>query len=157
MDRIFLCLFLCFLFFTTSCSTPYQSMGFTGGYTETQLSKNVWKVRTDGNAFTSQTVINNYALLRASELTLKKGYKYFAVISEDQTTTTQDIDFGQTSNTYGNISSNGSFNSRTTTNNNVTTFTKHGNTFIFEMLKRNKRGAYDAEIIFSSLGARYLK
>ncbi len=151
--------FLISLVLTTSCATPYQTTGFTGGFTDTQLSETIWKVSAAGNAFTSKTAINDYALLRASELTLQNGYKYFVVINEDQTSTSHKADFGQTSNTYGNISSTGSFNARTTTNNNVTNYTKHYNDLVFEMLADKKDGifAYNAEMIYSSLSAQYIK
>ena len=69
----------------SSCSTPYQSYGVAvGGYTETQISETVWKVSAAGNAVTSSLKLNDYALLRASELTINKGYKYFVVVNKQR-------------------------------------------------------------------------
>ena len=145
--------------FVYSCATPYQSTGFTGCFTDTQLSDTVWKVSTAGNGFTAKTTVNDYALLRAAELTLEKGYKYFVVGDENQTSTSHKADFGSTSNTYGNINTSGNFNSTTRTNNNVTNFNKHYNELVFEMLGEKKDGVftYDAQLIYDSLSAKYIK
>ena len=73
------------VFGIVGCTTPYQSYGVAvGGYTETQISENVWKVSAAGNAFTSSPKLNDYALLRASELTINKGYKYFVVVNKQR-------------------------------------------------------------------------
>ena len=72
------------VFGLVGCTTPYQSKGITGGYTETQISENIWKVSAAGNAFTSTPKLNDYALLRASELTINKGYKYFVVVNKQR-------------------------------------------------------------------------
>ena len=72
------------VFGIVGCTTPYQSKGITGGYTETQISENVWKVSAAGNRFTSSPKLNDYALLRASQLTTNKGYKYFVVVNKQR-------------------------------------------------------------------------
>jgi hypothetical protein len=68
----------------SSCATSYQSSGFTGGYVDTQLSETLWKVSVGGNGSTSQSKIGDIALLRASELTIDKGYKYFIIANRNQ-------------------------------------------------------------------------
>ncbi len=72
--------FLLTFFFIFSCSTPYQKQGFAGGYLDTQLSANTFRVSAAGNAMTSMDRIQNMILLRASEITLEKGYDVFEVI-----------------------------------------------------------------------------
>ena len=66
--------------FVVSCSTTYQSSGFTGGYTETQLDVDVFSVKFNGNAYTSLERAKDFTLLRSAELTLKNGYKFFVII-----------------------------------------------------------------------------
>ena len=61
--------------FISSCATSYQSQGMSGGYVDTQLSETLWKVSVNGNGYTSSSQVGDYALLRASELTIEKGYK----------------------------------------------------------------------------------
>lgn len=66
-----------------ACSTSYQSVGFTGGYEDTRLDENVFSISFRGNAYTSGQRAQDFALLRAAELTLQHGYKYFAIINSD--------------------------------------------------------------------------
>ncbi|HSX11744.1 MAG TPA: hypothetical protein VLF94_08525 [Chlamydiales bacterium] len=74
-----------------SCSTSYQSAGFFGGgYSEIITANDSFLVTFKGNGYTSQEKVIKYALMRASELTLQNGYKYFAVVSSmDQTRVTE--------------------------------------------------------------------
>jgi len=98
-----------------TCCTPYQPKGLTGGFTETQLSETVGKVKANGNAYTAKSTIDDYALLRASELTLEKGYRYFIVGEENQFSKKGVVDFGSTSTIQGHIDRNGYFSGTTTT------------------------------------------
>ncbi len=59
------------------CSTGYGPSGLTGGYEETQLAPNVWRVSFTGNGYTSQEQTQDFALLRSAELAVKNGYSYF--------------------------------------------------------------------------------
>jgi hypothetical protein len=68
---------------TCSCQpTPYQRLGTTpaGGYSETRFSENEFYVKFVGNYNTPPATVRNYLYRRAAELTLEKGFKYFAVI-----------------------------------------------------------------------------
>lgn len=62
------------------CATAYQPMGFSGGYTELQLSQDTYRVTVSGNGYTSTNRAEEIALLRAAELTLEKGFERFAVV-----------------------------------------------------------------------------
>lgn len=63
------------------CATEYQKSGATGGFKETQLGPDLFRVSFTGNSYTSQEKVQDYALLRAAELTLESGARYFAVVS----------------------------------------------------------------------------
>jgi hypothetical protein len=77
------------ILFLTSCATGYHSQGFLGGgYSEIITSPDTFIVTFKGNGYTSHERALRYVLLRASELTIKNGYKYFVVVSSiDQTST----------------------------------------------------------------------
>ena len=62
------------------CATPYQPMGFLGGYSETQLDENVFQVSFDGNGFTSEERASEYCLLRSAELALQHGFSHFIIV-----------------------------------------------------------------------------
>lgn len=66
-----------------ACATPYQGMGFRGGYSETQLGPNVFRVAFKANAFSSHERAANLALLRSAELTLEHGFRYFVLVDSE--------------------------------------------------------------------------
>jgi len=64
------------------CATPYQFKAFRGGYSETQLAPDVFRIYFRGNAYTSTERAQDFALLRAAELARERGFAYFAVVDE---------------------------------------------------------------------------
>ena len=65
----------------TGCATDYQPKGFTGnGYSTTQLSEKTFVVNFKGNSATSEERVNDFTLLRSSEIAIKHGYTYFRVL-----------------------------------------------------------------------------
>lgn len=63
------------------CATAYQPSGLSGGFTETRLDKNVFRVSFEGNGYTDTQRAEDFALLRSAELTLKHGFTHFAIMS----------------------------------------------------------------------------
>jgi len=61
------------------CATGYQEKGHSGGYSQTRLDKNVFKVNFKGNGYTSREKADDFAMMRAAELTLESGYQYFSI------------------------------------------------------------------------------
>jgi hypothetical protein len=95
----------------SGCATSYHSIGLTGGYTDTQLAPDVFRVVFRGNGYTAPERAQDFALLRASELTLQRGCICFAIIDEHNSTSistwttpghTDTIAYG-TGYSYGNI------------------------------------------------------
>ncbi|KAK42445.1 hypothetical protein BG58_03550 [Caballeronia jiangsuensis] len=62
------------------CATGYQPNGLTGGFSETQLDTNVFKVSFRGNGYTSHDRVEDFVLLRSAELTLAHGFTHFAIV-----------------------------------------------------------------------------
>ena len=54
------------------CATAYQPQGLSGGFTETQLAPDVWRVSFSGNGYTKGERAEDFAMLRSAELTLGK-------------------------------------------------------------------------------------
>jgi hypothetical protein len=68
---------------SSACATSYQKEGFfTNGYSDSRKSSDRFAVTFRGNEQTSPETAMRYALKRASELTLRHGYRYFAVLEE---------------------------------------------------------------------------
>jgi len=83
------------------CATPYQKVGLSGGYSDTRLQENVFTINFRGNGYTSRERSSDFALLRCAELTIKNGFKFFAVADSSQEQKTMLYNTGSSSNTYG--------------------------------------------------------
>lgn len=96
-----------------------------GGYSETQLSENIFQVYFRGNGYTSQERASDFNLLRSAEVTLENGYRYFIIVESDKSSSLSTYTTPKTSYTTGNISISG--NNATGT---ATTYTYGGQTFL---------------------------
>jgi len=80
---------LVLLSFAVGCATPYQSTSFRGGYSDTQLAPDVFRVYFRGNGYTAMERAQDFALLRAAELAQSHGFSCFAVVDESSSTSVQ--------------------------------------------------------------------
>jgi len=96
----------------SGCATPYQKSGLLGGYNDMKLQDNIYKVTFNGNDCISKSKVQDYALLRAAELTKEEGYRYFTVLEGSIDSESGAITTPITANTYSNYSG-GSYNSTT--------------------------------------------
>ena len=131
-----------FLFLLSSCATTYQKSGFSGGYTDQLTGKNTATIYFKSNAFTSISETRQFAMRRAAELTLSRGYDYFLIESENQYVKNQKLSGSLQSNTIGYY----------TTYNNVGggTFRKLRIQLNIRMFKENvpnQTGYYDAKYL----------
>ncbi len=142
------------LILLTGCATKYQSVGFTGGYSETKLGENIFQVTFEGNGYTSTTRANDLALLRAAELTIENGYKFFIITNS----ITDSTNFAYSTPKVYNTTFN---------RNSATTYSSGGNTFFiakpssnntivcFKDKPENILLVYDAKFLYDSLKAKY--
>jgi hypothetical protein len=144
------------------CATTYQSKGFSGGFNEVQLDKNVWKVTFNGNGFTSKQRAEDLAMLRSAELTLKSGYRYFAFVATDSSVSNHLMQTPSTSYTTINANRFGNtLNGTATTNTyggNIVNIRKPSTTntvFMTETREGINGMSYDAMFICQSLGKTY--
>jgi len=107
---------LMFLFFVCACATPYVKSSPVGGYEETRLGKNIFKVTFSGNGYTSVSRAKDFAILRCAEVALENGYNFFAITDSESSATSMSMYVpGSSTSTYsgvahGTISGNGAFN-----------------------------------------------
>lgn len=146
----------------TGCATTYQAHGVTGGFSETQLAENVWRVAFRGNGYTPSERVEDLALLRSADLALMNGFAYFALadarssanvaaITTPITATTTGSAYRAGNTVYGSATTrysggNTMFISRPTANNTVMMFKE-----------KPEIGAmvFDAQFICNSLGKKY--
>lgn len=70
---------------TAGCVTSYQEATWyhlTGGYTDEAIYEDEFLVKFAGNGFTPEQTDRDYASLRAAELTLEHGFRYFAIMDD---------------------------------------------------------------------------
>lgn len=120
-------------FLAISCATPYQKAGFRGGYSETQLSADMYEVHFRGNGYTDSQAVKTYLLRRCAEVTQANGYTHFLPVSADRRT---DTNYSSTYNANSNQF-------------NTFEVSKHENSMVIKLLNNPdpKSFAYDASII----------
>ncbi len=63
-----------------ACATSYKPQGLSGGFSETQLDRNVFRVSFRGNGYTRPERAEDFALLRSGELALRNGFTHFIIV-----------------------------------------------------------------------------
>ncbi len=164
MKKSFLILSFLFIsiFFFFSCATPYSSDGFMGGFSETQLDENVFRVHFRGNGYTSNEKASDYSLLRCSEVCLQSGFSYFIITSSDEKSESSSYTTPSTSttktrvNVYGNSAYG---NSKTTTQGGQTYYiSKPSATNLIVCFKEKPEVdalVYNAKFILKSIKEKY--
>jgi len=67
----------------TGCATNYQSASFWGnGYTSYRIAEDTHSITFRGNQYTTKERAEQFAMLRAAELTLESGYTHFLVLEQ---------------------------------------------------------------------------
>jgi hypothetical protein len=67
------------LLLLAGCATGYQEMGFTGGVEAQQVTTDTWRIVARGNAYTSDTRVQDFVLMKAAETTKAAGATHFFV------------------------------------------------------------------------------
>ena len=102
-QKLFVLLAAVLLLAFGSCATEYQSKGFSGGFSDTQLAPDAFQIRFAGNGYTSSERAQDFALLRAADLTLSHGFHYFAIVNSAEGSSISSVTLPGTSYTTGNI------------------------------------------------------
>lgn len=144
------------------CATSYQAKSFSGGFSETQLDKNVFRVSFQGNGYTQSERAEDFALLRSAELTLKHGFTHFAIVDGRQsndyavmTTPTQSYTTGSVT-AYGNTAYGSAHTTTTGGQSFIVKKPSSTNTIVcFNGKPDNGAFVYDAQFIYNSLTEKY--
>jgi hypothetical protein len=146
----------------SACATSYQADSWTGGFSETQLGPNIYRVSFRGNGFTSRNRAEDLTLLRSAELTLRSGYTHFVIVDGRQS-----VDVSQVSTpsvttgtqTFGAPGGVPTVSTRSVTTGGQALLISKPSTSNTIVLYRGTPGggalAYDARFLFDSLAARY--
>jgi len=144
------------------CATPYQRVGFSGGYSETRLDEHVARVNFRGNGYTGAERAADFCMLRCAELALEHGCRYFTVLQGGDAVSYSTYTTPTTSYTTGSVSVYGN-----TAYGSATTNTYGGQTYLISkpsttiMIACSKDkpddqpAVLDARFIVSSIRAKY--
>ena len=144
------------------CATGYQPQGISesGGFMETQLDSNVWKVTFSGNGDTKIDQAEDLAMLRSAEVSLANGFTHFAYRSsksESQTTILKNPMISYTSGTS--MHGSGLFANATTHTYGGTVVVSKPYVSNIVMMFKGKPVlytlVYDANFICTSVGTKY--
>jgi hypothetical protein len=148
--------------FLFGCATAHQPQGMTGGFTETQLNSNVWRVSFRGNGYTRGEKAEDFALLRSAELDLANGFTHFSFSSSRAGTEVSSFTTPITATTSGsaNVSGNSVYGSSTTrfSGGNTTYISAPTANNVVVMFKEKPdliATVFDANFICNSLGKKY--
>ena len=144
----YLIAFVFAVLFIQGCATPYQKQGLTGGFSESQLDTNVFKVSFEGNGYTNEERASDFTLLRSAELSLQNNFKYFSII-DDKSRMTNTSQY-----TAGRVNYSGSYASYGGTSYNVSR-PSTSNTIVCYTKKPNNIFTYNASFIRKSLRQKY--
>ncbi|RTL64640.1 MAG: hypothetical protein EKK41_21140 [Hyphomicrobiales bacterium] len=64
----------------SGCSTPYQTMGWSGGVDAERMTTDTYRIVARGNGYTSSTTIQDYTVLKAAETTKQAGGTHFMIV-----------------------------------------------------------------------------
>lgn len=122
-------LFVALIVWLLGCATPYQEMGYAGGFEHRMLAEDVYAIAFSGNGFTSPKRVKDFSMLRAAEIGSKLGFTHFVVLGSEDQSASERIQTGTTSNTTGSVYGTGNYatySGTTTTHANTTYVFKPG-------------------------------
>lgn len=72
----------------TGCATGYQTKGWSGGFSETQLSPDTFMVNFAANAYTTPEQASDFAILRAADKSQALGCDHFVILNGTESAVT---------------------------------------------------------------------
>lgn len=143
-----------------ACATPYQRMGLMGGVDELQLNDTTYRITARGNGFTDPERVQDFVLLKASQIALARGYAGFLIAgAENQSRISQFTTPGYGSvNTFGTVTGNPEF--ATLNADSTATYTPPMTHTIFKpgvstIVILVKNGGMNAQMIYNRLAPEY--
>jgi hypothetical protein len=138
----------------TGCATKYPRVGATGGYSDTQLGPDIFRVEFSGKGFTWRSRVENLLLYRCAELTVKGGFSHFAILTGDTTAGTSDVYVPGSTTGSATVIRNSVYWNQTTNPGQHIPITKYGSTVMiraFDGAPPDVPGAFDAQSLMSYL------
>ena len=137
----------------SGCASGYHPETWTGGYSDTQIAADKFRVSFQGNAGTKPGRVLDLAMLRCAERTLENGHRYFVVLSDWQgSASTQSSAFTQ----YYNHPSSSGYGAQAMAVTTMQTTSKPSASLVIQTFPdRPGPQALDAQFLGESIGKKY--
>lgn len=142
------------------CATEYRKDSWSGGFSEVQLDRDLFRITFSGNAYTRPQQAADYALIRGAEVTLAHGFAYYTIVEDRSRTESSSFVTPVETTTKSKRKGNGEVIETSTTTGGheiVDTFPTAVHTIrCFQKRPDNAPGiVYDARFVCGSLGKTY--
>jgi len=146
----------------SGCASPYQEIGYGGGYYHQRITEDIYKVGFRGNGFTGFEQTRDFAFLRSAEICAQLGYTHFVIEGQEEKSKETTIDMGSTSYTSGSAYGYGdsiSYYGTTNTYNNEMSVTKPRIELVARYFDGKPSGRYleifEAKLVIGELKEKY--
>ncbi len=145
----------------SGCASSYKPNSIFGGFDETMLSPDTFRISVSGNAFTSGGRVYDFALLRAAELSIQNQCPYFVVLDQENRVKTSRYISPSSAHTNASVSAYGNYayGQATTTysGGTISNIEKPVSSITVQCFKENPQNvkAFDAVWLEQSLKAKY--
>ncbi|MFL2628393.1 MAG: CC0125/CC1285 family lipoprotein [Candidatus Marisimplicoccus sp.] len=147
------CLLLVILI--SGCSTMYQPTAYTGGYSNSQLDVDKFRVRFGCNGFVSSSYCQDMALLRSAEISIDNGYNYFIILNEDNSASNSSYTTPQQSYTTFYGSGNYVYANTNTYGGQTYNISKPSTTNTILLIRTRTNNSFNAQYILRDMCGRY--
>jgi hypothetical protein len=149
------CVFLAALALS-ACATEYGPMQNGHGYSDIQVSDNMFRVSFDGNGATKRAQAEDYALMRSAEIAIIHGFDYFLIVSEQTSATIAAYTTPTTTTGSATVMGNTVYGSATTVGGQTYIISAPSTRNTIVCFKEKPPGTpYNARMVIKSLDAKY--
>lgn len=141
----------------TGCATAYKPNGFSGGFVDMPMAQDTYRIKFNGNGFTTEQQATEMAMLRAAELTLERGFSHFIVVSAGEKIDSTNAWMPGVTSTSVYPTGNGGFRSFTSGGGFMMNIRKPQAELIVRMFHDASTNGLDASAIASALARKYKK
>jgi len=141
-----------------ACATPYQEArpGNLGGYVTRRVSHDMFQIAFLGNADTDAARVKDFALLRAAEVTLQNGFRYFVIRDTRDLTRQRVIETSSSARTAVSMGAGGRYRENMQTYGLPIKYQTPGLALLIQCFAHSPGGdACDAEAVKQKISARY--
>lgn len=154
MERMF-CFAICIMATLAGCASGYRPAGLGGGYSDSPLGNGMYRVSYTGNAYTDPGYAADMAMLRAAEVALAGGYRYFSIVQSGNDSRVGSYTAPSTVNVTNLPAIGSGYQTISVTGGQTTVFSKPSSNMIIKGHKEKREHTFSARRVISSTKVNY--